>query len=100
MLKPEQSEDDAIVTVAVRLNALTTGIVLGLFGGAALLLATLWLVLKGGAHVGPHLALLSQYLPGYSVSVAGAFLGFGYGVVMGFISGYLIGAVYNLVVRQ
>jgi hypothetical protein len=100
MSNVEPTEDDAIVTVVVRLNAVTTGVVAGLFAGAILLLATLWLVIKGGPQVGPHLGLLSQYLPGYSVSVAGGFVGLAYGLVLGFVSGYLIGAVYNLMVRR
>jgi hypothetical protein len=97
MSNVEPTEDDAIVTVVVKLNAVTTGLVIGVLAGFLLLVATLWLVIKGGPHVGPHLALLGQYLPGYSVTVAGSLVGFAYGLVLGFVSGYVIGALYNLV---
>lgn len=96
----EQAENDAISTAVIRLNSVTTGAVLGVFAGACLLLATLWLVIKGGPNVGRHLALLGQYLPGYSVSIGGSLIGFLYGLGLGFVSGYLLGAVYNRVVRH
>ena len=37
-------------------------------GGAALFLMTVWLLLKGGPHVGVHLCSLGHYLAGYTVS--------------------------------
>ncbi len=100
MCDHEQTEDDAISTVVVRLNSVTMGVVLGAFAGAVLLVATLWLVIKGGPKVGPHLSLLGQYLPGYSVSIGGSIIGFLYGLGLGFVSGYLLGSVYNRVVRH
>jgi len=38
---------------------------------------------------------LSVFLPGYSVSVPGAFIGFVYAFVIGYALGRLVGAVYN-----
>lgn len=89
------SEEEAITRVVVRMNAALTGVVIGLLLGSGLLLATLWLLLKGGSNPGRHLALLSQYFPGYSVSYAGAFIGFCYAFTIGFATGFLLGAVYN-----
>lgn len=90
-------EDEVIEKAVVRLNAKLTGFVLGFLFGFGLLLATLILVIKGGAVVGPHLGLLSQYFPGYRVTFLGSFVGFFYGFVTGFLIGWVIGAVYNKV---
>jgi hypothetical protein len=79
----------------MRLNAQAWGIAFGFLFGIGLFLATIVLVVKGGENVGQHLGLLSVYLPGYRVTVAGAFLGFAYMFVIGYALGRLIGVVYN-----
>jgi len=50
--------------------------------------------------VGPHLSLVAVFLPGYSVSIAGAFIGFAYLFVIGYGIGRLIGSVYNKLARS
>ena len=84
-----------LVARMVRLNALVQGIVTGLVLGSAIFLATMWLVVKGGPVVGPHLALLGQFFWGYRVTVFGSFIGFGYGFVTGFCIGFLVTSAYN-----
>jgi hypothetical protein len=83
----------------VRFNALLMGTILGLLFGVGLFVATAWLVIKGGPHPGPHLALLGQYFPGYTVSWIGSFLGLIYGFLTGFLSGSVVGALYNKLAR-
>lgn len=83
-----------------RLNARAWGIALGLLCGGGLFIATNILVVKGGRVVGPHLALLGAYLPGYRVTFAGSWIGLGYGMVIGYAAGWLIGRVYNALVRD
>jgi hypothetical protein len=83
-----------------RVNGRAWGIGLGLLFGLGLLIATDILVLKGGRVVGPHLALLGSYLPGYRVSFGGSLLGFGYGMLIGYCAGRLMGAVYNRLVLR
>jgi hypothetical protein len=78
-----------------RLNSKAWGAATGLLAGLTLFLATIVLVLKGGQNVGEHLGLLSVYLPGYRVTIMGAFLGFVYMFVIGYALGRLIGYVYN-----
>jgi hypothetical protein len=95
----ENKEEEAIERVVVRMNAILTGVVLGFLAGAVLLLATLWLVIKGGPHPGAHLILLSQYFPGYAVSWGGSLIGFCYAFVIGFLTGAFLGAVYNRLAR-
>jgi len=78
-----------------RLHAKAWGVAIGTLSGLALLGATLFLVMRGGPDMGQHLGLLSVFLPGYSVSVPGAFIGFVYAFVIGYALGRLVGAVYN-----
>jgi hypothetical protein len=93
------TEERIVEQVVIRLNAAMTGTVLGLMCGGLLFLATNWLVLKGGPNPGPHLSLLSQYFPGYSVTFVGSFVGLLYAFAVGFGAGYLLGAVYNRLAR-
>jgi hypothetical protein len=83
----------------LKLNARAWGIAVGLLLGLGLFLATIFLVLKGGVAVGAHLSLLGKFLPGYRVSVGGAFIGFAYLFVIGYGVGRLIGTVYNALAR-
>jgi hypothetical protein len=94
-----RSEEKAIEQFTIRLNAVMTGIVIGILCGTILFLATIFLVLKGGPNPGYHLRLLAQYFPGYSVTIGGSFLGFLYGGLVGFICGWFIGSVYNRFAR-
>lgn len=97
--KPTRAEDDVRNTL-LKLNSRAWGIALGLLFGVGLFLATILLVVRGGTEVGPHLNLLGMFLPGYRVSVAGAFIGFAYMFVLGYAIGRLIGSVYNAMARS
>jgi len=97
--KSTRAEDDVRNTL-LKLNSRAWGIALGLLFGVGLFLATILLVVRGGAEVGPHLNLLGMFLPGYRVSVAGAFIGFAYMFVLGYAIGRLIGSVYNAMARS
>jgi hypothetical protein len=97
-MRPTNSNDERFLHEVVRLNSITTGIALGMLGGLAIFVATLWLVLKGGPVVGPHLVLLSNYFPGYRVTILGSLIGFGYGFLTGFVTGTIIGWLYNAII--
>jgi hypothetical protein len=97
--KPTPAEDGVRITL-LKLNARAWGIALGLLFGAGLFLATIVLVVRGGRRIGPHLNLLGMFLPGYRVSVGGAFLGFAYLFIIGYAIGRLIGSVYNAMARS
>lgn len=90
---------DQLTRAVVRLNAIMMGVVLGVLCGAGLFVATVWLVLKGGPVLGPHLSLLGQYFPGYTVSWGGSILGLLYGFLTGFVAGAAVGGVYNKLAR-
>lgn len=82
--------------VVGRIAPTAFGIAFGTVLGVALALATAILVLRGGEIVGPHLSLLGNYLPGYSVSWPGAAIGLVEGFVIGFVVGFLFAALRNL----
>lgn len=93
--------DPAVVDgYLVRLNGGAWGLAFGLLLGVGLFLATVVLVLRGGEDVGPHLRLLDQYLPFYSVSYAGAAVGFVDAFVLGYAIGRTLCAVYNRAARR
>lgn len=85
---------DARAHVA-RLQAKAWGVAIGCLSAFALFTATIVLVIRGGPNMGQHLNLLGVFLPGYSVSVGGAFIGFVYAFVLGYALGRLVGFVYN-----
>ena len=96
-----RNQDEADIKRALlRLNARAWGIAVGLLLGVGLFAATNVLVIKGGEEVGPHLALLGSYFPGYTVSFLGSLIGFVYAFVMGYVLGRLIGVAYNTLVRS
>ncbi len=64
-------EQVLVARAIARLRAGIVAIVTGMIGGVALLVATLWLVIKGGPNVGQHLGLLRAYYPGYAVDLDG-----------------------------
>jgi protoporphyrinogen oxidase len=91
----EETVTEELVRIFAKLDRWAFGAALGLVMGSLLFVATLILALKGGDVVGPHLALLAQYFPGYRVSVGGSLLGLVYGVATGFIMGWLFALIRN-----
>jgi protoporphyrinogen oxidase len=89
---------DALAGVFPKLDRVAFGLSLGVAAGVLLFLATLTLVLKGGDVVGPNLQLLSQYFPGYSVTVLGSIFGLIYGFAGTFIGGWMLAFLRNTTV--
>jgi hypothetical protein len=65
--------------------------------GLALFTTTAYLVLRGTADSSPHAALLSWFLPGYSVSIPGAVMGAVEVAIGSYLILYLAACVYNAV---
>ncbi|MEQ9643570.1 MAG: hypothetical protein RIM84_26360 [Alphaproteobacteria bacterium] len=64
-----------------------------------LFLATAVLLIKGadpGVPIGPNLAAMSTFLPGYDVSWGGALVGAGFGLLFGALLGTAIAVLWNL----
>jgi hypothetical protein len=80
----------------MKLDPKATALAGGILWGLSVLLATLWIVIKGG---GLTLMKLSQFYIGYSVSIPGAIIGGIYGFVHGFIFFLLFALIYNLFVK-
>jgi len=99
IISSQPAGQEQLKTTLLKLNARAWGVALGLLLGLGLAVATIVLVLRGGAAVGPHLSLVGVFLPGYRVSVLGAFIGFDYLFVIGYAIGRLIGSVYNKLAR-
>lgn len=95
-----ENEGAIIQTRLLYLNAVVQGVSTGLFVGLGLFIVTIWLVVKGGETVGPHLALLGQYFIGYSVTWIGGFIGLLYGFAVGYCIGYAYARIYNWVVDK
>lgn len=100
----ENRADSAISTDALRailtpLDAVALGMAVSLLSGTLLFLATITLVVRGGEAVGPHLSLLSQYIPGYSVTWSGSVVGGFGGLVGGFLLGLAVAVVRNMIAR-
>jgi hypothetical protein len=91
-------ERQAVRKAFQRVSEQGWGLAIGCLCALGLFLATVILVVKGGPDPGPHLGLLGVYLPGYSVTWAGAFIGAGYAFFLGYGVGRTIGTVYNRLV--
>jgi hypothetical protein len=79
-----------------RMDSLAFATAVGSASGILAFLATIWLVIKGGEVVGPNLHLLAQYFAGYTVTVKGSLIAFGYSFLWGFIFGWLFAYLRNL----
>lgn len=97
--EPVDQTEQLLERAVLRLNANILGAVLGIITGLGIFIATNFLILKGGPVVGPHLALLSNFFPGYRVTFLGSIIGFGYGLFTGYVAGFIIATIYNLVVK-
>ncbi len=71
------------------------GVAVGTVGGLGVFLLTAADLLRAPGP-GLNLALLAQYFPGYSVSWAGAWLGFAWAFVVGFCAGWFLALIRNL----
>jgi hypothetical protein len=90
---PVEPIQEQITHIFPRLDPVALGFSLGITAGVLIFAATLFLMIKDGWTVGPHLALLSNFLPGYSVTFRGAMvgllglssLGFGFGLILAYL---------------
>lgn len=94
----DELNEELLARSVIRMDGHLLGLTFGLLCGAAIFLATVFLIIKGGENVGFHLNLLSQFFLGYSVTFIGSFCGAAYGFVFGYICGWLVGVVYNAMV--
>ena len=89
---------DPLLLAFAPMHRTAMGAAVGSVMGGILFLMTTALVIKGGYPIGPNLALLGQYLFGYTVTFPGAFVGMIWGFSIGFIIGWGIAVLHNFVV--
>ena len=90
-------EEELVLEAVARLRAGIVALVFGLTGGVLVFVATIGRVIQGGPEVGPHLGLLRNYFPGYTVTWPGALLGFLYGAITGGAGGGSVAWIYTRV---
>ncbi len=83
----------------LKLDPVAFGCSMGAVSGLILFLATMVPVIRGGPVVGPHIGLLTQFLPGYTVTLEGSFIGLIYAMSIGFIGGWFVAFLRNCSVR-
>ena len=84
--------------MVLKLYGHSLGLALGGIAALGLLVTTNWLVVRGTADESIHAQLLSQYLPGYSVSLLGSILGAVEIFVIVYLFCLFLGVIYNRVV--
>ena len=92
------NEEQLLEQAVLHFNGNILGIVFGTVTGLIILVATNWLVIRGGENVGTHLGLLRNFFIGYSVTFVGSLIGAVYGFLTGYILGFLIAWIYNRIV--
>lgn len=97
--KIAELESEQIVQSLAKVDSLALGVALGTVFAVGIFLVTNLLILKGGEKIGPNLALLGQFFPGYNVTFGGSLLGLLYGFVSGFALGWLIAVIRNIIIR-
>jgi len=88
--KPTETLKEKITHSFPRLDPVSLGISFGLTAGVLIFTATIFLVIRDGWKAGPHLALLSNFVPGFTVTFQGAIVG-----LLGlFIVGFFVGSAF------
>jgi len=92
---PIERSDEIILHAFAKLDRTAFGTAVGAFLGLLIFSATVFLILKDGGAGGVNLQLLSQYYPGYAVTLKGALLGLLYGFLSGFLLGWFTALLRN-----
>ena len=80
-----------LMETTLRINGSQLGLSLGAIVAVGLMVTTSWLVIRGTAGESIHAMLLTNYLPGYSVSYMGGLIG----SVQLFVFTYIICLIYS-----
>lgn len=99
MVEAESPELEAGLLLAFApLHRMALGVASGTVMGGLIFAATLFLVVKGGYPVGPNLALLGEFMYGYTVTLAGALIGSIWGFGIGFFIGWMFAVAHNVAI--
>jgi hypothetical protein len=95
---PADHRDTIIMWALAKLDVAAFAVASAAICGIGLFALTLFLVVKGappGIPVGPHLAQLAAFFPGYSVTPVGALIGGAYAGGVGGVAGFLLALFWN-----
>ena len=87
-------KNSELLHAVVKMNTLLLALVFGCMCGIGLYAITYMSLLRGLPHPGSYLNLLGIFLPGYSVSHAGAFIGLLWGSVIGAVLAAIFYQIY------
>ena len=82
-----------------RMDGVAMAIAMASVFALGLFLATAVLLIQGaapGGSIGPNLGALSTFMPGFSVTWAGALVGALYAAAIGAVVGYVLSVLWNL----
>ncbi|MDX1733260.1 MAG: hypothetical protein R3228_02800 [Halioglobus sp.] len=99
LLSTAPSDNPVLKPSVMRLHGMSLGMAIGAMAALGLFGSTAWLVLRGTAQESVHAALLSNYIPGYSVSLLGGLIGAIQLFAFVFLGCLLLAAVYNTIVK-
>ena len=91
------SKDEDLLGITLYFDGNYLGLALGSIVALGLFVTTSWLVLRGTAGESMHALLLTNYLPGYSVSYTGGIIGAVESFVMTYLVCRLFSWLYNRV---
>ena len=98
--EPRAREVEILSRAFARIDKVALGLATGAVVGAGVFLATAVLLVKGGPHPGPNLALLGQFFPGFRVTWPGSLVGLSYGFGAGFSAGWIVALSKNAFVAS
>ncbi len=88
--------EKVLIGVFARMDKFAFAAAVGTVCGLLVFCATMWIISRGGDVLNSHLRLLGQYFIGYTVTVKGGFIAFGYSFFWGFLFGWLFAYLRNL----
>lgn len=86
--------NNKLLRAAVRVNTLLLASVFGCFGGLVMFAITYMSMYRGLPEPGQYLNLLGVFLPGYSVSHSGAWIGMFWGAMIGALLAVMFYRIY------
>ena len=99
-MQKRMNPDTAVLMAAfARVDVIALAVAIGTVFAIGLFLLTTTLLIKGsppGIPIGTNLGFLGIYLPGYSVSWGGSVIGAAYAWLIGAVSGFVWGVLWNL----
>jgi hypothetical protein len=89
--------DKSFLSAKLRIKGHSLGLAMGVLLGGGLVITTNWLVFGGNPDYSVHASLLSNYLPGYSVSFWGSLVGAAQLFGIAYLCSRLFGWIYDKV---